>query len=181
MAISGLPTALEKKIRRLANSTDGTSLELAEALWEARALPKTQDGGRPAISDLMELTKLSRRAVGYLIATWKRFGSLDIPRDRLVQIGWTKLALIADRSETGDELAALAIAETCVAKDLPARLKGKPAQRGKMHTIMLRLTDRQHETFETILLAHGAKRPKRGHGLMGKEVALVKALGQIWP
>jgi hypothetical protein len=43
------------------------------------------------------------------------------------------------------------------------------------------LTPRQHERFESFLLAHGANRPKKGRGISGKEKALMKALGQLWP
>jgi len=31
-----------------------------------------------------------------------------------------------------------------------------------------------------VLLANGARRPKKGRGLSGKEKALMKALGQLW-
>jgi len=51
----------------------------------------------------------------------------------------------------------------------------------KARTILLRLTRRQHERFESLLLAHGARRPKKGRGISGKEKALMKALDQLWP
>ena len=40
MAVRSSSATLMKKIQRLAARTDGNSLELAEALCEARALPK---------------------------------------------------------------------------------------------------------------------------------------------
>jgi hypothetical protein len=44
--------------------------------------------------------------------------------------------------------------------------------------VQLRLTPRQYEWFEAVLLANGARRRKKGKkGLSGKERALLKALG----
>jgi hypothetical protein len=44
--------------------------------------------------------------------------------------------------------------------------------------VQLRFTRRQYDLFEAVLLANGARRPKRGKkGLSGKERALLKALG----
>ena len=90
------------------------------------------------------------------------------------------MAIIAEHCPSGEERKALTQAETCTAKELPALLKGGP-EKPKAHTVLLRLTRRQYENFETVLLAHGAKRPKKGRGLARKEQALMKALGQITP
>ena len=91
-----------------------------------------------------------------------------------------KLAIIAEKCEPGKEFEGLALAEKCTAKELPALLMGKK-KRPKMHSILLRLTDDQYEHFATVLVAHGAKRPKRGRGVSGKERALMHALGVHWP
>ncbi len=85
MAVKASSEALKKKIQLLAARADGGSFELAEALCEARALPKTPEGGRPTLSDLAELAKVSLRTVSYLISVWERFEGLDVPRDRLVK------------------------------------------------------------------------------------------------
>jgi hypothetical protein len=155
-------------------------LDLAQALAEARSLPKPPQGDRPTLADLVELTGLSRRAINYLVKVWERFGDLDIPRDRLSRVGWSKLAIIAETCEPGDELDALARAESSTVKDLPRHLKSgrKP---GKRRTVLLRFTEDDHEIFEAILLAHGARRPKRGRGLANKEKAVLRAMGRLWP
>jgi hypothetical protein len=172
--------ALRRKIAALAQRPNTGVLELAEALAKARALSAPPEGDRPSIADLMQLTDLSRRAIGYLIKVWQRFGTLDIPRDRLAKVGWTKLAVIAETCEPGDELDALARAESSTVKDLPRHLKSgrKP---GKRRTVLLRFTEDDHEIFEAILLAHGARRPKRGRGLANKEKAVLRAMGRLWP
>jgi hypothetical protein len=174
MAVAGSSAALKKKIERLARKGDTGWLDLAEALYEARSLPASPDGGRPSLADLVHITKLSRRTIGYLIEVWERWCDRGVPRERLSKIGWTKLAVIVDRCEPGEYLDALPIAEISTAKDLPALLKG--AEKKEMHTVLLRLTDRQHAVFEEVLLMHGAKRPKNHRGLVRKERALTKAL-----
>ena len=168
---------LRKKVQALATTDDGAVFELAEAMSDLRALPS---GDRPSQAELVEITKLSKRTVCYLLAVWSRFGDLGILRQRLVEVGWTKLAIIAEHCAAGEERKALTQAETCTAKELPALLKGGP-EKPKAHTVLLRLTPRQYENFETVLLAHGAKRPKKGRGLARKEQALMKALRQIAP
>jgi hypothetical protein len=170
---------LKKRVQTLAvKDRDGT-IELAEVLSDLRALPKPPDGDRPTLNEPVALTKLSKRAVCYLLKVWRRFSDLDLPRERLARIGWTKLAAIVENCDQGDEENALTLAEACTLKELPARLKGMEAK-PKARTILLRLTPRQHERFESFLLAHGARRPKKGRGISGKEKALMKALGQLW-
>lgn len=175
--------ALRKRIERLAKTPDDSPLELAQALAAARVLPGPPEGDQPSIAELMELTGLSRRAIGYLIKVWERFGDLDIPRDSLVKIGWTKLAVVAENCAPGEELDALNLAEMHIAKDLPHILKdgSNPARR---RTVLLRFTESGYRAFEAALLAHGAKRPrgrKNAKGLAGKERALLRALAQHRP
>ena len=108
---------------------------------------------------------------------WQAFGDLGIPRERLVEVGWTKAAIVLENSEPENVEEALALAETCTAKELPALLKGSP-RKAKARTVLLRLTPRQYDQFEAVMLANGARRPKKGRGLSGKERALMRALGQ---
>jgi hypothetical protein len=74
-------------------------------------------------------------------------------------------------SECADHLA---LAKSCVAKELRRRLKGGE-ERGKIRTVHLRLTERQYEELSTSLLANGARPPERGRGFSGKEDALMWA------
>ena len=92
-----------------------------------------------------------------------------------MRIGWTKLAVVAENYDQGTVEAALALAETCVAKELPRRLRGRK-DRGKIRTVHLRLTPHQYEDFEAALLANGARRPKNKRGLARKEDALMRVL-----
>ena len=71
------------------------------------------------------------------------------------------------------------LAELHTAKELPAALRGTLPKR-KARTVKLRLniTQRQYDQFATVLLANGARRPKRRRGLSGMEKALMRALTQ---
>ncbi len=169
--------ALKKRVRRLAAKGDDSMIELAEALAELRAMSKPPDGDRPTLDELIDLTKLSRRTLYYLLKVQQMVDDLDIPRGRLVHIGWTKMAVLAEQCELDEVEDALDLAEVYTAKELPSALKGEAPKR-KARTVVLRLTPRQYDKFAAVLLAHGARRPKRGRGLSGMERALLKALTQ---
>ena len=168
--------ALIKRAQTLAAKGDDSMIELAEVVWDLRALPKPSDGDRLTLDELAVRINLSRRALCYLLKVWETFSDLGIPRERLVRVGWTKLAVIAENLEPKEMEEALALAETATAKELPALLKGAP-RKAKARTVQLRLTPRQYDQFAAVLLANGARRPKKGRGLSGKEKALMKALG----
>lgn len=169
--------ALIKRARTLAAKGDDSMIELAEVISDLRTLPKPPNGDRPTLDSLASRIKLSRRAVCYLLKVWQAFGDLGIPRERLVEVGWTKAAIVLENSEPEDVAEALALAETCTAKELPALLKGAP-RKPKARTVLLRLSPRHYAQFEAVLLANGARCPKKGRGLSGKERALMKALAQ---
>ena len=79
--------ALIKRAQTLAAKDDESMIKLAEVLWDLRGLPKPPDGDRPTLDDLFDLTKLSRRAICYLLKVWQTFSDLGIPRERLVRVG----------------------------------------------------------------------------------------------
>ena len=105
-----------------------------------------------------------------------RFGELGIPRERLVEVGWTKAAVVIENCEPEEMEEALALAETATAKELPALLKGarrrlRPA-RCSSASPQGNTTNSRPSCWRTAL---GVRR--RGRGLSGKEKALMKALG----
>ena len=86
---------------------------------------------------------------------------LGILRDQLVNIGWTKMAVLAENCESEKVKDALDLAEAHTAKELPVALKGTLPMR-KARTVKLRLTPRQYDKFAAVLIANGARRPRRG-------------------
>jgi hypothetical protein len=170
-------SALMKTAQMLAAKGNDSMIELAEVMLDLRALPKPPEGDRPTLDELASRMKLSRRTICYLVGVRQAFCDLGISRDRLVEVGWTKAAIVVENSEPEDVEEALALAETCTVKELPALLKGSP-RKAKARTVLLRLTPRQYDQFEAVMLANGARRPKKGRGLSGKERALMNALAQ---
>jgi hypothetical protein len=75
--------ALLKRVEELATRDNDSTIELAEALSDLRALPKPPVGDRPTLTELVGRTKQSKRAVCYLLKVWRTFSDLDIPRERL--------------------------------------------------------------------------------------------------
>ena len=167
--------ALIKRAQALAAKGGDSMIELAEVVWELRALPKPA-GDRPTLDELASHVKLSRRTICYLLKVWQTFSDLGMPRERLVQVGWTKAAVVIENCAPEEMEEALALAETATAKELPALLKGA-APKAKARTVLLRLTPRQYDQFAAVLLANGARRSRGERGLSGKEKALMKALG----
>jgi hypothetical protein len=70
-----------------------------------------------------------------LIKVWQTFTDLGIPRDRLVDVGWTKAAVVVEMCEPEDVEKALRLAGTCTAKELPALLRGA-APKAKARTVV---------------------------------------------
>ena len=171
--MTGTRSAL-KRAKELANQTNATPIDLAEALWK---LEQADPGGVRKLVEAAE-TELKPRRAYYLLSVWDRFATLDIPRDLLVRAGWTKLALIARYSEPGVEQGLLELAQPgrSTAKELEDQLKGHVGGRPKRRSILLRLSPSQHKTFVRVLVKYGAKVSKNQRGLARKEAALIKAL-----
>ena len=74
--------ALMKRAQTLAARGDDSMIALAEALSELRAMPKPPDGDRPTLDELVDLTKLSRRTIYYLLKVWRMVSDLSIA------VGW---------------------------------------------------------------------------------------------
>ena len=121
-----ITAALIKRAQTLAAKGDDSKIDLAEVVWELRALPKPPDGDRPTLDELASHVKLSRRTICYLLKVWQAFSDLGMPRARLVEVGWTKAAVVIENCAPEEVEEALALAETATIKELPALLKGAP-------------------------------------------------------
>ena len=113
--------ALMKRAQTLATKGDDSMIELAEVICDLRTLPKPPDGDRPTLDELASRIKLSRRAVCYLLKVWQAFSDLGIPRERLVEVGWTKAAVVLENSEPEDVEEALAWPAPAPRRSYPPR------------------------------------------------------------
>jgi hypothetical protein len=147
-----------KRAQTLAAKGDDSKIELAEALADL-----AEAAHRPTLAEPVSRMNLSRRTICHLLKVWQAFSDLGIPRERLVGTGWTKQAVIAETCEPREEKQALALADTCTAKELPALLKGAP-RKAKARTVQLRLTPRQYVQFETRPAGEWRSSPQEGAG-----------------
>ena len=170
--------ALLKRVQTLATRDNNDTIELAEGLWDLRALPKPPDGDRPTLNDLVARTKLSKRAVCYLLKVWRTFSDLDIPRERLASIGWTKLAVIAENCEPGDEEHALALAEASTLKELPALLKGG-VPKPKARTVLLRFDSKAARALRVFSAGAWRSSTKERPGSLGQGESPEKRSGNL--
>lgn len=167
------------RARKLAAQIDATPIDLAEALWKAE---KAQPGYiRQIVKE--DGARLKYRRARYLVSVWDRFAGLGFPRELLARVGWTKLALIARHCPAGMEASWLEFAQPgrSTVKELEEKLKNGGWGKPKAHSMLLRLSPAQNETLVRVLLKFGAKVAKNGRGLVGKERALIEALGHLTP
>lgn len=164
-----------KRARRLAGQPSTAPIDLAEALWNAERVTPG------AVRQLVAETGLGSRKAYYLLKTWGRFAQLDVSREILAEVGWTKAALIASYAPPGTEARWVEHARSgrVTAKELEGRLRGGGWGKSKGHSILLRLTRSQYRTLMGVLQKFGAKPARKGRGFVDKERALMKALGQI--
>ena len=162
------------RARRLAGRPSTASLELAEAIWKA-------EQARPgSLRRLVAETGLGLRKAYYLRKIWERFAHLDVSRERLAEVGWTKLTLIATYAPSGAEARWLDLATTgATAKELESRLKGAGWGKPKAHSVLLRLSPSQYRTLAGMLQKFGARPARKGRGLVDKERALMRALERL--
>jgi len=135
------PSAMLKKVLKLADTANENRIELALALCEL------EEAKSVSVADLVRTRPRERRKLYYLLDVGKWLRPAGQPMSRYAEIGWTKLAILAEhsRNHPGKVSArkGLTYAEQCTAKELPAVLDGAPLpQKGKKshHSIHLRLT-----------------------------------------
>jgi hypothetical protein len=119
---------------------------------------------------------LGIRKAYHLAEIDRRFHKLGVNRERLRRVGWTKLAILAPHVTTGNVDALLDIAESNTAHEIKRWLRDQPVY-DEERCMNLYFSAEQYALIEKVLVEHGAIRS--GRGLVGKEEALVAALGKI--
>lgn len=127
---------------------------------------------------LISIPQLGRRKAYYLMSIQKAFGGYPHLRERLVNVGWTRLAFVAPYVTEFNVEEALLFAELNSAWALQQALKGKELPIGT-RSVLLRFTPEQFVFFSEAILKHGAE--KNGEGFVHKEEAIVAALHKAEP
>jgi len=158
------------KITQSLVETVATSpIDLAFALWK---LKETDPAGfEQAIVDL----GIKRRRAYYLVKVAERFGPAKIPKWLLADVGWTKLAIIAELwPDPRIDGAALDLAQRNTAKELYRILSEGKHPDETLRRFSVYLSPMHHKLLYKALEKHGATISKNGKGLANKEKALMK-------
>ncbi len=164
------PDALAQKIGTLAKEGDARFLEIGKLLRAYYEELSEEDEKGEVLKALLKGAKISRRRAFYWMKIDKVFGQLDVPPQRLVDIGWTKLSLIAKQIDADNLEGWLKLAENNTADGLRALLK---EQELPEHTLRFKLTKKQYSVVAGTLLANGAYLTA-GAGMGNKENALLR-------
>jgi hypothetical protein len=145
----------------------------------AALLRKLQEKSPADFKSLISIPQLGKRKAYYLVVIDRAFGGYPQLRERLLKVGWTRLALIAPYVTAGDVDDALQFAEANSAWAIRQALKGKDLPVGA-RSVLLHFSPEQFAFFATEILKHGAV--KNGEGFIDKELAVIAALqkaGQV--
>jgi hypothetical protein len=139
----------------------------------ATTIRKIQDHKPDRLIELAKVSGLDIRKAYYLARIDRRIGHLGIKAERLVAIGWTKVALIATHIDADNAEELLCLAETHTVQNLIAILRGE-APLTDPHCVLLYFSPAQFGVFKKAVAKYG----KNPGGLKdhSRETALIRAL-----
>ena len=152
-----------------ASTKDGGFLPLAELLYRIRETDSEW------FLKAAEAAGIKERRAFALAKVHEVFGEGRAPVERLVKVGWSKLAAISsaaaqDPARVGE---LLGDAERLSARELDIKLASGEALDAS-HTVMLTFSPDEYRKFETALLRFKATR--KGRGFAQKERALISMI-----
>jgi hypothetical protein len=127
-------------------------------------------------------SELDERTVFYFLKFGRQLRGLDLPKDRLKKIGWTKWEILSPRITRANADRLMMLAEQKTAHELKAELRGA-GYKQKPRSMNLKFDREAYEKVEQALLKHGARRSRggRGSGLEGKEQAFLAIIEKVSP
>ena len=132
-----------------------------------------QDNDKPLFESLRKIPGLGSRKAYYLAGIDRVFGELPVERERLIQIGWTKLQLMAGVLNETNYHELLVAAENHTAQQLKAIVKGQKAP-GKQRVVLFYLSPEQYRLYAKALIKHGGQ--KSGRGFLNHDEAVMKLI-----
>lgn len=163
--------SIATKIALLAKEGDARFLEIGRLLRDYYDTLEGEEGLKgKALKTILKGARISRRRAFYWMEIDRVYRERGINPKRLIQIGWTKLSLVAKLVDDDDVEEWLSFLEGATADAIRAFLKGQelPAYR-----LTFKLSKAQYEIIAGTLLANGAFLTS-GAGLANKELALLK-------
>lgn len=157
---------LIEMIETMASSSHESFLDIAVLMWELKQTDPE------AFRTAWMALPMSKRKTYALAKIGEIFDEFEHSRERLTDIGWTKLEMIAEHVSPKTIPMFLSLAERFTARDLRRILRGEPAL-GKANILQLALSDEDYAIVADMLVRHGAHHGAAG--LTGKEEALLRA------
>lgn len=121
----------------------------------------------------VSFTGSGKRSVYCFIEIDEVFRKMAGPKQRLTDIGWSKLHVIAKKVTSGNLSKMLQMAETHTKRQLEMVLGGGKAS-GAKKSVLFTYSDAEYEELASALLGHGAASAPRG--LHNKEQALLNLI-----
>lgn len=129
--------------------------------------------GEASFDEAARAEDVGHRKAYYLVNIANAFERSPLPRADLIDIGWTKLEMLADRANEPGFHTLLQQAKTLPVPELRRVLEGKEA-RSKRHVVQLTLSEEQFEILAKVIDQYGGVRV--GRSLHKREEALTRAL-----
>lgn len=125
---------------------------------------------------LLKASKLGLRKAYYLIEIQDAFEALPATRERLYEIGWTKLSMLAKHITKANCEQLLQLAEENKARDLQMILRGEDPP-SETHCLLMYLDPQQFDRFAAVASRFGAQRA--GKTIHRKEAALMAMVAKL--
>ena len=141
-----------------------------------RLLALALASGGAAFEHRRQMLGLGLRRARYFVRVWNAFGSLDVDREMLLAVGWTKLQLVAHVVNSRNVGAWLVFLLNHSYQEARRVVDGKlPLE--KLHALMFYLLPAEYEIVAAGLVKFGAIHEKGA--LIDKERALVAAMAHL--
>lgn len=155
---------LVKQVQQLSPKFDEAFLQLG------RVLSKLQVEDLQTFKGAVKAANLGSRKAYYLLEIDRAFRDLDVTDEQLMEVGWTKLGMLAKKVNPHNVDMLLDKASGLTARQLADLLKGLEPK-GAARTVMLSFTPDEYEKLDITLRHFGAQRS--GRGLVDKEKAIM--------
>ena len=161
---------LAEQVKTLSPRMDEEFLELGTVLDQLQHEDPT------VYRDAVKASGLGSRKVYYLLDIARAFRGLDVEKDQLIRVGWTKLGMLAKKVNPHNVDKLLAEAEQLTVRQLADLLRGDQPE-ADTRTMMLTFAASDYSLLDIALRKHGAQRS--GRGLVDKELAILNLVKMV--
>jgi len=155
---------LIQQVQQLSPKFDEAFLQLG------RVLARLQSEEPHAFKGAVQAANLGSRKTYYLLDIERAFRDLDVTDEQLMEVGWTKLGMLAKKVNPQNVDQLLERAAELTSRQLAELLRGEEPT-GDTRTVMLTFNEADYDRIEPVLRHFGAQRS--GRGLVDKEKAIV--------